>query len=478
MSDIFISYASEDRDRVQSLARALEREGWSVWWDRRIPTGRSFSEVIQEALGASKAVVVVWSTRSVKSSWVQNETRKGLRRGVLFPVMLLDEVEIPLEFEHVQAAQLMDWQPEESHSGFDQFVQDIARVLGPPPGPGAQQPPVKQPREEPPSQTKPTSKIESLSGRAGQVKQEGGRLERKPSTPIAAISVPLDSPVESSSSLAGMQSQEPAQIHIPEGEGRVTGATDSTPPLQSQRYILIGIGLFLVMGAFVAYWILSLGSSPMKKGEPPSQTWAQDISQVKKGVVKITAQVEGTRRIGTGFVVGLEKDAAYIVTAAHVIEGDPKPSVTFFSQQETPYPGTIRNIEGGEELGLALLMVKAQADLLAKVTMLPLNVNAQLSGGEDVLTIGSPRSAGPWAIIKGSVVSRQGRKFNINSNLDEGNSGGPIIHDGQVVGLIVALRSSFGLGVTAKSVQEYLEGFNVTPLGMSSPNGHGRSRSE
>ena len=52
MSDIFISYASEDRDRVQSLARALKRKGWSVWWDRRIPIGRSFDEVIQEALDA------------------------------------------------------------------------------------------------------------------------------------------------------------------------------------------------------------------------------------------------------------------------------------------------------------------------------------------------------------------------------------------------------------------------------------------
>ena len=39
MSDIFISYASEDRDRVKSLARALEQEGWSVWWDRAHPHG-------------------------------------------------------------------------------------------------------------------------------------------------------------------------------------------------------------------------------------------------------------------------------------------------------------------------------------------------------------------------------------------------------------------------------------------------------
>lgn len=109
MSDIFISYASEDRERVKSMAHALERKGWSVWWDRRIPTGRSFDEVIEEALDAAKAVVVVWTKASVNSTWVKNEARKGMRRGVLFPVLLLEEVKIPLEFEHLQAAHLMDW---------------------------------------------------------------------------------------------------------------------------------------------------------------------------------------------------------------------------------------------------------------------------------------------------------------------------------------------------------------------------------
>ena len=58
----------------------------------------------------------------------------------------------------------------------------------------------------------------------------------------------------------------------------------------------------------------------------PHALRAQDIAQIKKGVVKITTQVEGKSRVGTGFVVRVEKDAIYIVTAAHVTEGDPKPS--------------------------------------------------------------------------------------------------------------------------------------------------------
>ena len=61
MSDIFISYAREDRSRAQELAAVLEGQGWSVWWDRSIPPGRSFDQVIEEALVGAKCVLVLWS---------------------------------------------------------------------------------------------------------------------------------------------------------------------------------------------------------------------------------------------------------------------------------------------------------------------------------------------------------------------------------------------------------------------------------
>src|SRR5215475_1930801 len=131
MSDIFLSYASEDLPRVGLLIHALERHGWSVWWDRIILPGRTFDQVIEEALDAARCVIVVWSQHSVLSDWVRTEAAEGARRHILVPV-LFDEVRIPLEFRRIQAARLLDWHDTGPHAEFDKVVQAVTHYLRPP----------------------------------------------------------------------------------------------------------------------------------------------------------------------------------------------------------------------------------------------------------------------------------------------------------------------------------------------------------
>jgi TIR domain/PDZ domain len=131
MSDIFISYASEDRDKAEAFAEALSARGWSVWWDRKIPLGKSYDEIIERALAESKCAIVLWSVVSVASEWVRNEASEAKRRGILVPVFL-ETVDAPLAFRLLNGADLHDWEPGRPHGEFDQLIERVAELLGKP----------------------------------------------------------------------------------------------------------------------------------------------------------------------------------------------------------------------------------------------------------------------------------------------------------------------------------------------------------
>ena len=88
MTDVFISYAKEDRGRARTLASALQARGWSVWWDRDIKAGQAFDVTIEHEIETAKCVVVLWSKHSIASEWVKNEAASASERGVLVPALI------------------------------------------------------------------------------------------------------------------------------------------------------------------------------------------------------------------------------------------------------------------------------------------------------------------------------------------------------------------------------------------------------
>jgi hypothetical protein len=131
MADIFVSYAREDLNFAKKLAKALETQGWSVWWDRRIAAGDRFTEVISRELKDGRCSVTVWSRQSVGSRWVHDEAEYALEQKKLVPV-LADDVDIPLGFRGVHAADLRGWRGSSQHPGFQRLVRDISERLGAP----------------------------------------------------------------------------------------------------------------------------------------------------------------------------------------------------------------------------------------------------------------------------------------------------------------------------------------------------------
>ena len=127
-TDIFLSYARHDRPTARVFAETLLEEGFSVWWDASLHSGETFDEVIEQRLRDSKAVVVLWSPRSVASRWVRAEATLADRRNKLVPA-IIEPCDRPIVFELTHTAELADWHGDRSDARWQTFVHDLHRML-------------------------------------------------------------------------------------------------------------------------------------------------------------------------------------------------------------------------------------------------------------------------------------------------------------------------------------------------------------
>ena len=108
--DVFLSYAREDLSTVKALVSEIEAEGLTVFWDRHIQLGQQWSDVLDRALREARVVIVVWSTASVKSTWVKAEATEAMTLGRLIPLRI-DNATIPMPFGQVQTADISPDRP-------------------------------------------------------------------------------------------------------------------------------------------------------------------------------------------------------------------------------------------------------------------------------------------------------------------------------------------------------------------------------
>ncbi len=129
MPDIFLSYNRGDQATARRFAEAFQRQGLDVWWDTALRAGEAYDRVTEAALRDAKAVVVLWSPRSVQSRWVRAEATLADRLGTLVPVMI-EPCERPIMFELTHTADLSRWQGDETDGGWLGFLDDVRRFIG------------------------------------------------------------------------------------------------------------------------------------------------------------------------------------------------------------------------------------------------------------------------------------------------------------------------------------------------------------
>jgi TolB-like protein len=127
--DIFLSYNREDQAVAKRYAEAFAAEGLNVWWDTALRSGEAYDEVTEAALRGAKAVVVLWSPRSVVSRWVRAEATIADRCKTLVPVMI-EPCERPIMFELTQTAELSHWTGDAGDRAWLAFLGDVRRFVG------------------------------------------------------------------------------------------------------------------------------------------------------------------------------------------------------------------------------------------------------------------------------------------------------------------------------------------------------------
>jgi hypothetical protein len=122
--DVFISYAREDTACAATLADLLSQQDLVVWWDRSLIPGSQYDEVIEQALGQARCVVLIWSDSAAQSDWVRAEAYEGAEREVLIPLRI-DDAQLPLRFRQLHAYQLHGWDGGPAWPTLDKFVSSI-----------------------------------------------------------------------------------------------------------------------------------------------------------------------------------------------------------------------------------------------------------------------------------------------------------------------------------------------------------------
>jgi S1-C subfamily serine protease len=165
------------------------------------------------------------------------------------------------------------------------------------------------------------------------------------------------------------------------------------------------------------------------------------IAPLAERVLRSVFTVETDYGLGTGFVGWQEGSATFLVTAHHVIEGNPSSSVTIVRKGGS-WAGTIEAVDAANDLAVIRINGKPAG---AEPLWQRVRARGRPKAGDELILIGSP--FGLQGTVTRGVVSRVTRKaIQTDAAANPGNSGGPAIDkQGRIVGVLVSgVNPAFG----------------------------------
>ena len=89
MGHIFISFSHKDTEYAHALAGSLQSMSFTVWIDTRLDYGSQWPHEIQKQLDSCDAFILIMTSDSFASEWVQSELQRAKRKAKpVFPLLL------------------------------------------------------------------------------------------------------------------------------------------------------------------------------------------------------------------------------------------------------------------------------------------------------------------------------------------------------------------------------------------------------
>lgn len=156
---------------------------------------------------------------------------------------------------------------------------------------------------------------------------------------------------------------------------------------------------------------------------------AAKADEVAKTVMPVVVLIEGDNGVGSGFFVR-DGEKTYLYTAAHVLSGNNKLTVKTHDGKKFTKFGAFEVAHGYDLVRIQMAEEIANAATLCDSTAIAMN--------RHVFAVGNSGGGGVLTVLKGSVTGLGPSEFELDAEIIQGNSGGPVfdIESGKVMGVV------------------------------------------
>ena len=113
---------------MQRVSTAFNALGYTTWWDDRLVPTERWEPTIYQELRNARIVFVLWTSKSLSSTWVREEATRAAHSKKLFSVRF-EDCEIPGDFQSFQYYSLLDWKPGLPHTEWERIQIVLAERL-------------------------------------------------------------------------------------------------------------------------------------------------------------------------------------------------------------------------------------------------------------------------------------------------------------------------------------------------------------